>query len=1557
MDIQTLNKEEFDKLHPSMKEFLYAGIDTNRYGNNIVSEKNFFNMNLFNSDPEELDPDLLKRTEEARQDPNYFVEGFKTGISHGAELFGSIPGGLDRFYDWGRQTLGYEPTLDSIFDHAENYLKDIAHDLGPEYRNFAKPEGFVDKFVYGLGQAIPTIATYIPFIRATAWTGKGLQAMQGIGKLAKTARGTGRFLSAGSSLPAGISITDMTREIDDGKLSDVAMAGAYGYGIGRVLNVANKFNITPRMATLGTVGWLSAGWEANSEDRLASAAVWATLGVFGPLTEGKPIKRQLTELEVRTKQLMGEIEKPTLVKERINDLNLQIKDAKKQFEESPAPTEKGLIQQKNAIDKLEKELVTAEKLEFKGKEEPVRHAAAEQMFKNEGIIRSHKEILKLSEEASKFQKANEKRLEEGKEPLPVPEKFTDTIMSTEQIAKHKKYIKDLETEQVAWGKIVWTNNNYNQAIFGFDKRPADLFKQDMYNKDGSLKYKDMRSTILPDILGRFKEQETKGAALLIPPKFIKHPLAKYINDQISINKQMVDTKVEMMLYDPMFAADKIFLPGKKASESFSDYLLKINSPFEVLRLAGMRKVKTDGGSNTRFTLLRLRDPKKAAKIVNEAYKIEIDKLREAKKNKEDYSTRIDLNEIHRREAKKDLTPDEIRRIEELESTRTPENSEIINSDIFKITGQQRKDPFLPRKEGGFKYEVTDRELTNKYKFDQEMIDIYRSLRGVVDKTADSYNKDVKNNKANGLDLIQKVPNYFPHIFTGDFVVFLKKWSGKKKGYQPIDAPGAGNKFSAEALVKYMKEEHGALDVTGTKFNNKERLSSDYVVQIAQRDRSPVGSEAVIEFNRLFNKFDLTDEVYLKFQERVNEARKKTGFKKFSLQRIGVGGYLGSRLHARQEFVRQKLGRKLAERDLDSRQAADFEQSISTYVRGGLEAGNRINFNTLLGKILNEPVTISDGKGGLKKTTLSKDYPNAAELAENLKANAYGELRPGKLVEKLSTLGSDYIGKSGLTRILGGANQVTLTSKLLFGNMRFLLANLFQPYHMIPPRLFDLQYKGFDKGQVALAHLKALKDIFFPNKEMKEVTEFMYRNGVVDQKFLNEASADIKGVMGTTKLPGGMRDPLGREVFDFSRLLKVLTLQDFAGKVEQVSRLNASLTFYNFFRSAGKTKEQAMEMAAYNANKYMVEYNYLEQPGIYGNRGIGPLGKPFGLFKTFQHNYLAQLAQYITTARETGQTAGLTAFLAQMVFTAGIFGVVGYDSMERILGVLSPKLEKLTGKPLPSVTEMILTSDMPDVFKYGVPSSVTGMDLTATLAAPGVSVGDLISVPSLDYLGLNPLNRFAQGKGRGIIPTGFNYIMSAIAGDTPVEKKENWVKFLLATAPTSMQGQIEQYYNDLPRGYWKYWTPSKEFKDLHKMGKYLNVTRDPFKKGRGVYRRNFQDWFARTMSAYSVEEREALKLVYVTTRLKKNLTDDISGYLTAAAKYLMTDGFIPLAIIDRLEKYGLNFSQIYERVTNRVDLMNTTILERLVERTNTLHYNDRVNKLRDMALSRGFQSQY
>ena len=1558
MDIQTINQEEFDKLHPAMKEYLKAGIDTNRYGSELVTEKNFFNMNLFNADPEELDPNLPTRTENARSKPNYFFAGVKSGLSHGAELIGSIPGGLDRFYDWGRTTLGFEPTEDSIFDHAEDYLKDIAHSIGPEYnKEFIQPEGFSEKFWYGLGMAIPTVLTYHPFIRGTARAGQALQGLRGVGRTARALRGTGRFLSAGGSLPAGIAITDITREIDDGNLADIAMAGAYGYGTGKILNIANKLNIVPRMAVLGSTGYLSAGWEANQDDRLASAAVWGLLGILGPMAEGRPIKRELTNLEKQTKQLLGMQDKPVLLKDKINEKIIEIKDARKSFEDNPAPTEKGLIQQRKAIDKLESELVSLEKVDAKLRDEPVRGALAEKMYEVDVVIARHKQILKDSEAAIKFETENAKRVEEGKEPLPTPEKLRDSIKSPEEVQKVEKFIKDLTKENEAYGKILFTDHNFNQAIFGFDRRAPDLFKQDVYKADGTTKYKDMKDQVFPDFLTLLEGQQTTGASMIVPAKFIDHPVVKYINDQIAIQKLKVETQAETIAYDPLFAADKVFAPGKKKLDTKGDYLMRLQGAAEAVRLVGMRKIRSDGGGLTKFSLLRQKDPVKTKKIVDAAFRIELDKLKESKKNGENYSTRIDLNENLRRETKKDLTPDEVRRIEELQQIRNENNKTEIDAEINNIIGA---DPFLPRKEGGFKYEITDKELKTKYKFDDEMVQIYREIRGVTDKVVDVYNKAVKENKVEGLELIEKIPNYIPHIFQGDFFVSVYKWKGNKKGYSRIDAPGAGNKASANALLKFLKEDYNAIDVTdatltGKKFNNKKRLSSDYVVEIIKRDRDKAGSEAFNAFNELFKRFDLTDTAFIQAQEAMNFARKQTGFKKFSLKRQGVDGYLGSELNANQHFIKKIPGlTTLSEKNLSTRQTAEFETAMLQYLQGGLEAASRIEFNAKMGKVLNEPLSISDGKGGLKKTTLGKDYPVAAKVAEALKDNAFGQLTGNKFIERMSELGSDFIGKSGLTKILGGANQVTLNAKLLFGNMRFLLSQVFQPYHMIAPRLFDLQYSGFDKGKVAKAQIKAFRDLLMPDAEIKTVIEYMYKNGVVDQKFLNEAAADIKGLSPKLQLPGKLKDPAGRRVFDFGKLLKIITLQDFAGKAEQVSRLNASLMFYNFFREAGVPKEKAKEFSAYQTNKYMVEYNYLEQPGIYGSRGLGALGKPFGLFKTFQHNYLAQLANYITKASETGNVAGLAGFMAQMIFSAGVFGLIGYESAERILRVLSPTIEKYTGKPLPSFTETILTSSLPEVFKYGAPSSALGIDLTATLAAPGVNLGDLVSVPALDYLGLNPLNGFAQGKGRGIIPTGYNALITAMASDSNEEKREAAVKFYSAIAPSSMQGYIEQYYNGLPTGYWKYWSPSKEFKDAHLNGIYENkITQDPFKRGRGEIKRTFQDWRARTFASYSLEEKEALKVVYITTRLKRNLRDDISGYLTAGAQHLMKEGFIPLYIVDRLKNYGLNFDQIYERITNRADLMNTTILDRLIKKTNAMKHNERINALRNMAISRGF----
>ena len=227
------------------------------------------------------------------------------------------------------------------------------------------------------------------------------------------------------------------------------------------------------MSVLGSTGYLSAGWEANQDDRLASAAVWGLLGILGPMAEGKPIKRELTNLEIQTKELLGMQDKPVLLKDKINDKIIDIKDAKKNFEDNPAPTEKGLIQQRKNIDKLESELIALEKTDAKLRDEPVRGVLAEKMYEVDLVISQHKQILKDSEAAIKFETENAKRIEEGKEPLPTPENLRDSIKTPEEVQKVQKFIKDLTAENQAYGKIIWTDTNFNQAIFGFDRRAPE----------------------------------------------------------------------------------------------------------------------------------------------------------------------------------------------------------------------------------------------------------------------------------------------------------------------------------------------------------------------------------------------------------------------------------------------------------------------------------------------------------------------------------------------------------------------------------------------------------------------------------------------------------------------------------------------------------------------------------------------------------------------------------------------------------------------------------------------------------------------------------------------------------------------------------------------------------------------------------------------------------------------------------------------------------------------------------------------------------------------------
>jgi hypothetical protein len=1491
-DIATQDNTEFDALHPNLKQLYTGGFDLNPKTVNMLNEGNGFKFDLWNTPPQEIDPEIIPRKEKHAQSiGNAIGYGGWGSFSGAMELLGSIPGGVDRFYDWSRTVLGKEPTEDSIFDHAENYLKSIAKSTDPEERGFAAPEGYLYKTLAGFAAAPIAIASYIPAIR-------GLKAVGTLGKV-------GQF-AAKRSLPLGLAVTDVAREIDEGSAFELGKAAAYGYGTGKVLQFANKLGITPRMATLGGFGFLTAGNQANIEDRFAAATVWGALGYLGPKAGGLKVDLvQEAQSSKNYKKVMG--------------------------------------------DKTESELPDIQKVT------EVRGEAANEFLELNIRYIENSQRLKEAKEAQKIVEENNKLVQEGKEPSEIPEALKEKGLSEIDLQKLEKQVNNDAEHITAQGKVLMTGHQYNEAVRDMnDPRKMSQFLVDQYGPDGRLKNPDMES----GFLDRAMDGTLNLSTAILPPKFINNPVFRYMNEKF--HSQFIEDNITIntILFDPKVILNRKFLPGRKEGEDFTSYRVRLQDSGDMLKMFGHASVKDINAGLTEFQVLSAKEPKQAADIVEANARIWLKKKREAAANKEEYNSRKTFTTIFdnvdfyklRKEGETVDTYGNTVDIRMLPNGIKGTYNDLMYFKMRELENVQGK------VENEFKYEATEKDLKAEGLNDTQ-IRIYLKLRDADRAAVRIYNESVlKNVKEGEGRIVEESPNHFPRVFSGGFRVWALRYNPVtgKYGSDSSTALGVGNKLQADAARNYLIDQYGKQTFT-TKKGKTVPLYKFPEPVIKSKDIA--GATEADAFMELFKSPNIKGQPELleKLEEFMMENRVEKGFGKFTLKRVDVDGYLGSRLAAQNYWFSQTKkkflggsGKKLLEKNINTKMAKDFEAAMTLYITGAVRSASRHKTNKWLNDFENKKIVVPKEDGTLRITTLKKDSPNAIKYGDVQKRNIYGELQDGKISQAVSQIGKKWIGESGMANTFGTMNKITLVNKLLFGQMRYLTASAIQPYHMIFPKLLDMKYSGMSKGKVTMSMLRSIYDLILPSKEMAEAHEYAMRIGVIEAKFMNEAMTRVEGLFGRKELD---KPFLGKKVFDFEKLWKSITFQNLAAKVEQTSRLNAFTMFYNFAKSAGKSKIQAQQQAAKLADMYMVEYTYLEQPGIYGAKGLGTAGKPFGLFKTFQHNYLAQLVEYATKAKQGKGSEGLVGFLGQMVFAAGIFGTIGMKTADDLLNKLSPIVQKLTGEPLPSITETVMTSNYPEFVKYGIPSSVLGVDLTATLAAPGVSVTDLISVPSLNYWGLTPRQ---ITKGRGVIPTGFNALTKALTSDSPFEKRDAWVMFLQDSVPTSMHAIVEKYYMGIPQpyAYWKEWDLTSENKNAYKYTQYGPV-RDVFKKGRGELFRTAADWRARTLSSYSLRERELLKLVYTTTKIKSDLQVNTDSLITAGAQHLGKEGYVPLWIYSQLQGYGLTSEQIDTKITNRVGLMDSDFISRLTKRTKSLQGNTRIDKIVNDILKRKY----
>ena len=822
-----------------------------------------------------------------------------------------------------------------------------------------------------------------------------------------------------------------------------------------------------------------------------------------------------------------------------------------------------------------------------------------------------------------------------------------------------------------------------------------------------------------------------------------------------------------------------------------------------------------------------------------------------------------------------------------------------------------------RDDGSFVFQMTYDRMATEFKLTKQEVDIIRNLdRGLAEARV-YHNRAVKENPEVGASIIPERPNYFPRV-----------WSGRHRLY--IKEPGKGGETIHAIAGKTEKEVYGIYDT----FVKKNPQYKNYEVSYQLKSDLSVGrrENMNLAFDEAVRLWDTKNpEIATLLKESQAEYLSKRGFGARKVTRKDVGGYIGT----------GEKGARLLE---------DFAEAYIGYIDGAVRGAEAIRFR---GQV--EPVI-----GGRSK--FNDLIPQQVAFAKKYVDNAFGR-EVGYLAKKGDQL-IEAVGNSAIFKKFGSpgtfqkaiqyANAFTLHKALLFFNPRFLYSQIVQPYQMGAQRLQFMKVEYGLKGNVGQALVEGSYLPFKPTKEFRELVVDAVKSGTIDTKFLREFGIDSR---------------TGERVRTMSEEITIKLAERATGKrlseiAERHSRLTALAMNYSFLKSAkydvSNGKQQMFNTAKWMTDNMMVEYNVTNRPLMYTHQGLGTIGSLFGLFKTFQHNYFGQVAQYARTWAKNPKSfeaaSPLLMHSVSMVMTAGLFGIMAVNQVDFLLrqmnsavqgGLKAAGVKNPSQYRIPEYTELMLELDIPIEQKFGVPSALIGADVSSTLAAPGLGPGDIFSLPTLDFL-----FGYTSKTNEGVIGNTFNIFTKMAVG---TYSDVDMYKFLKATMPPVVLAEVERRFSGvsgqamfsvLP-GFERAPSPPKGTPITEGRGRFYEfrngryIVANPYKKMYGQIERDVGGFWARYLGGRSFEESIILKSIWQSTKISMNHRDKIDALVTAAADngYDGLYGNI-MFYTEAAMDLGYTQEQFIEKVVNRMENQSNTVLSRLKA------YGERYNMTRD-----------
>ena len=747
---------------------------------------------------------------------------------------------------------------------------------------------------------------------------------------------------------------------------------------------------------------------------------------------------------------------------------------------------------------------------------------------------------------------------------------------------------------------------------------------------------------------------------------------------------------------------------------------------------------------------------------------------------------------------------------------------------------------------------------------------YRDVMNGFEIVRKYYNSMAQQYGSSRISKLTRRPNFFPHIFTGEYRVYVSR-NGELISAEPVNNPA-----SAKLLESKLKKKFPNADIN-TRLVQKNKGSDDAVASFSN----------VIQH---LEKSKAKDSVIREVKNEFDELFATSGFNIHKLSRkkfSEVSGFLGT-----------QAGKKGVD---------DFNLAIKLYVEGAIKTANGFRLRKNIEQFAQTRVRPDSHH------TLQTLYPNSTKAGKEYVENALGmnATKISAVVEGIERSVAPWF-KGLYTTTSALANHFYLLQL----NARFAMAQGLQPYQMIPPKLAHLSQLAGKDNVTALtdAYLTVAliqKQLITPDKFSQKLIETAVRNRTINDNFLREFAGE-----------GYYKQGKFADVKDVSTKLKsLLSGRALASNLEQFSRLNATLMFGHHLKRMGVSEKAAINQAWRMADKYMVRYDLAERPFIY--QQLGSVGRAAGLFKTFMHNYHAQMIEAIQNAKR-GDSAQLLGMVASSAVVSGLTGAIFVKSADQLVGVYN----NLTDSAVPNLSMFLLQAGLPDWMIFGIPSNVTNLDLTATLAAPDINPLDIISFPGYDF-GMDIVNGVATisnhmindvlisgGKPLGVLAPDFE-----VPGLVDLGIKETTEPFIGIPPATSEV-----------RDAWKKLTPNS----LHGLIElwYQKNSRNPFytSKQNARTQRKLSDWRARFLSSYSLKEAMLAKIVWqqsVSDRSAAVSFDKITD-LIAENMFKFDSGFIPEWLFEKVIELGYTPDQAINSSKRKFKNMTTDSIQKILK---------------------------